>query len=430
MLIDRRQVIAGGMALFGGAMLGVPRRAAAQTGPARRLIVVFAQGGWDPVCALDPKEARPGLDIQPGAVRMAGGIDYYDADSTGGAVRAFFERHGDVSAIVRGITVRSISHPSCVKRILTGTASAQNPDLGAITAHVHAADMPMPYMVLGATAFSGPYASSTGRLGNANQLVTLLDPAKNFPPPGEALPQPRFVPTDADDAAIRDWLRGRAERLQAQRGQHGSNRRKIDAWLSSLENSRRLRSYSDGMGTATLAIRFDAQIELALTMLQEEVCWATAIDTGLAWDSHQRNDVVQGANHRVLFEGLTALIDALKRTPSPGGGMLIDDTAVAVVSEMGRTPTLNTDAGKDHWQTTAALLIGAGLQSDRVYGASTLGDDGPALESAPVDFATGRPDAGGQLLESSAFVAGLLRWVGVDPAPYLPGSGVFAPFVA
>lgn len=426
----RRQLIAGGAALFGGAMLGVPRRAVAQVGPARRLITVFAQGGWDPVFALDPKENSPAVAVPAGQVRRAGGIDYYDADATGGAVRTYFERHSDVTAVVRGIAVRSISHPGCVKRILTGTASASSPDFGAVTAHVHAADMPMPYMVLGGTAFSGPYAASTGRLGNANQLVTLLDPRKGYPPPGERQARPAFVPAEADDAAISAWLRGRAERLRAQRGQFGSNRRKLDAYLSSLENSRRLRAYSDGMGAPTLAIRFDAQIELALTMLAEEVCWSTSVSTGLAWDSHQRNDPSQGANHRILFQGLTALVDALKTTPSPGGGMLIDDTAVAVISEMGRTPTKNAEEGKDHWQTTACMLMGAGLAGDAVYGASTHGDDGPALEAASVDFATGRPDAGGQTLESSALIAGIMRWVGVDPAAYVPGSPVFAPFMA
>ena len=426
----RRQLLAGGAALFGGAMLGLPRRAAAQVGPSRRLIVVFAQGGWDPVFALDPKQASPAVAVPAGQQRRAGGIDYYDAEATGGAVRAYFERHSDVTALVRGVTVRSISHPGCVKRILTGTASAANPDFGAITAHVHAADMPLPYMVLGSDAFTGPYAASTGRLGNANQLVTLLDPAKQFPPPGQRVADPGFVPHADDDAAISAWLQARAERMRAQRGQFGSNRRKLDAYIASLENSRRLRAYSDGMGTPTLAIRFDAQIELALTMLSEEVCWATSIDTGLAWDSHTRNDPSQGNNHRVLFEGLSALMDALKSTPSPGGGMLIDDTAVAVISEMGRTPTLNAEAGKDHWQTTACMLMGAGLAGDAVYGASTNGDDGPALESAPVDFVSGRPDAGGRLLESDSLVAGILQWVGVDPAAYLPGVPAFAPFVA
>lgn len=426
----RRQLLAGGAALFGGAMLGFPRRAAAQAGPARRLITIFAQGGWDRVFALDPKEASPAVAMPAGQLRRAGGIDYFDAEASGGAVRTYFERHSDVTALVRGVTVRSISHPGCVKRILTGTASEASPDFGAITAHVHAADMPLPYMVLGSTAFSGPYAASTGRLGNANQLVTLLDPAKQFPPPGQRVADPTFVPDADDDAAISAWLRGRAERMRAQRGQFGSNRRKLDAYLSSLENSRRLRAYSDGMGAPTLAIRFDAQIELALTMLSEEVCWSTSIATGLPWDSHTNNEQSQGANHRLMFEGLTALMDALKSTPSPGGGMLIDDTAVAVISEMGRTPTLNPEAGKDHWQTTACMLMGAGLTGDRVYGASTNGDDGPALESAPVDFATGRPAAGGQLLESSALVAGILQWVGVDPASYLPGGPVFAPFVA
>lgn len=429
MNLDRRQILKGGAALLGAGLFGLPRPAAAQIGPARRLLVVFAQGGWDPVFALDPKDPSPRVAVPAGRRRTAGGIDYHDADATGGAVRGFFERHGDVSAIVRGVTVRSISHPSCVKRILTGTPSEANPDIGAITAHVHGADFPMPYMVLGGTAFAGPYAAGTGRLGLANQLVTLLDPALAYPPPGERLPAPRFVPGAADDAAITAWLQARAERLEAQRGRFGSNRRKIEAFRASIDNSRRLRDYSDRMGSPSFAVRLDAQIELALTMLTEEVCWTASVDTGLAWDSHARNEPSQANNHRVLYTGLTGLVDALKATPSPGGGLLIDDTAVVVISEMGRTPTLNADGGKDHWQTTAALLIGAGLQGDRVYGGSSTGDDGVALESLPVDFTSGRPDAMGRSLESGALVAGILRWVGVDPALYLPGEPVFAPFV-
>jgi uncharacterized protein (DUF1501 family) len=241
-------------------------------------------------------------------------------------------------------------------------------------------------------------------------------------------PGVRFAPTEADDAAMVAWLNARAERLAAQRGRFGSNRRKIEAFQSSLGNSRDLRAYSDGMGNVSASVRFDAQVELALTMLQEEVCWSVAVATGLPWDSHQRNEPVQGPNHRTLFEGLTALVDTLKATPTPSGGRMIDETAVAVISEMGRTPTLNADAGKDHWQTTAALLIGAGLNGDRTYGASSTGEDGPALESLPVDFATGAPSMMGRTVESDSLVAGILQWVGVDPALHLPGVTPFRPF--
>jgi uncharacterized protein (DUF1501 family) len=50
---------------------------------------------------------------------------------------------------------------------------------------------------------------------------------------------------------------------------------------------------------------------------------------------------------------------------------LLDETLVVVMSEMGRTPRVNPNGGRDHWTFCyAALLAGAGVRGGSVYGAS------------------------------------------------------------
>ena len=96
-----------------------------------------------------------------------------------------------------------------------------------------------------------------------------------------------------------------------------------------------------------------------------------------------------------------------------------------VVSEMGRTPRLNSDGGKDHWPITSALVFGAGVKGGRSYGATT--DD---VAGAAIDLSTGDIASDGHKLLADNVVAGLLDLVGVDPANYLPEVEVFDAFIA
>ncbi|MBI3864761.1 MAG: DUF1501 domain-containing protein, partial [Planctomycetia bacterium] len=50
---------------------------------------------------------------------------------------------------------------------------------------------------------------------------------------------------------------------------------------------------------------------------------------------------------------------------------LLDETLVVVMSEMGRTPRINGNAGRDHWTFCySAVFAGAGIRGGTVYGAS------------------------------------------------------------
>src|SRR5262249_59591286 len=50
---------------------------------------------------------------------------------------------------------------------------------------------------------------------------------------------------------------------------------------------------------------------------------------------------------------------------------LLDDTLVVVMSEMGRTPRINGNAGRDHWTFCYGMwFAGAGIRGGTVYGSS------------------------------------------------------------
>ncbi len=85
-----------------------------------------------------------------------------------------------------------------------------------------------------------------------------------------------------------------------------------------------------------------------------------------AWDTHTRNFPILRENKLPHFDmTYTALLDDLADRG------LLDETLVVVMSEMGRTPQVNANGGRDHWTYCySVLLAGAGVRGGAVYGAS------------------------------------------------------------
>lgn len=97
------------------------------------------------------------------------------------------------------------------------------------------------------------------------------------------------------------------------------------------------------------------------------------------WDSHGQNfDLVRDHGGK-LDQCLSALVTDLEER-----GML-DDVAIAVWGEFGRTPKINGNAGRDHWtKVSCAWLAGGGLKTGQAIGATNrLGEE--AVER-PVDM--------------------------------------------
>ena len=109
---------------------------------------------------------------------------------------------------------------------------------------------------------------------------------------------------------------------------------------------------------------------------------------GGEFDSHGR--IYHHMRDRLLpptDQGLSALVTDLWDRG------LHHDTLLVVFSEFGRTPTINKDAGRDHWPFAQSILLaGAGISGGTVYGATDRRGAYPAAD--PVT----PPDLGQTLL--------------------------------
>ena len=93
------------------------------------------------------------------------------------------------------------------------------------------------------------------------------------------------------------------------------------------------------------------------------------------WDTHscrKAGDLAYKNNFAQLKEYLPRLeqcLLALTQDLQERG--LEDDVAVVVWGEMGRTPRINANGGRDHWpQVSSALLSGGGIRTGQVIGAT------------------------------------------------------------
>ena len=102
------------------------------------------------------------------------------------------------------------------------------------------------------------------------------------------------------------------------------------------------------------------------------------------WDMHR--DITKSFDQRMppLDQALSALLNDLD---SRG---LLDTTLVMVSSEFGRTPKINSNAGRDHWpKVFSVLLAGGGVKRGNVYGASDPTAAEPDLDPvSPENLAT------------------------------------------
>jgi hypothetical protein len=83
------------------------------------------------------------------------------------------------------------------------------------------------------------------------------------------------------------------------------------------------------------------------------------------WDSHGANfDLVRDHGSK-LDQGFSALVEDLERRD------MLDDVTVIAWGEFGRTPRINTGAGRDHWpQVSCALLAGGGMKTGQAIGST------------------------------------------------------------
>jgi hypothetical protein len=102
------------------------------------------------------------------------------------------------------------------------------------------------------------------------------------------------------------------------------------------------------------------------------------------WDTHSKNfSSLQDTLLPPTDRGLSALLNDLHDR-----GML-EETLVVWMSEMGRTPRINKEGGRDHWSFCYSLMMaGGGVRGGQVYGSSDRSAAFPSTNPvSPADIA-------------------------------------------
>ena len=119
--------------------------------------------------------------------------------------------------------------------------------------------------------------------------------------------------------------------------------------------------------------------------LVEAGCGFVTVTTNFAWDMHADGNnpaVKEGMNFSgsVFDHAVSVFLDDLRDRG------LEDKVLLVATGEMGRTPKLQADGGRNHWPHSAPLLLaGGGLRMGQVIGQSTRDAGKPATEPMTVE---------------------------------------------
>ena len=403
------------------ALLGAsgPRLRARDSRAERRFLFVYADGGWDPTFVFNPAFDIAGVDMPPDGADLARSGDLsWVSGPTRPDVDAFFRRYAARTAILNGLEVRSIAHERCERIVMTGSSDPDALDIPSRIAAGAAQHLPLAHLVVSGPAYLNAEAQGVVRMGGQGQLAGLLSgTCMAGTSPALSLPSQDLI--DLEDA----YVRGRVEAFRA-RAAPGAGARIGESYGQALDDANAARN-ALATPPPTSEPGGLSQLLSAVEPLANGLSRCAIVhDLGLfngRWDHHA--DITrQSPSFDGLFRNLTQLAATLEARPGTWGASLLDEITVVVFSEMGRYPSLNISAGKDHWMTTSMMLFGGGIRGGQVVGAYDANFNG-----TPLHPETGELDPGGRqggiVPQPANIGATLLALADMDPAEAF-GTGV------
>jgi len=384
--VNRRELLRiGALGAFG---LGLPSILRAESGSKkptdrRSVILLWMQGGPSHIDTFDPKPEAPA------EIRGEFGVT---KSSLPGVVLSEhlpkLAKNLDKFSIVRSGYNYNASHGVADAYLLSGfrfNASVAYPTYGSVVAKElgYRQGMP-PFIQLGGNIdrrFNGGVAGYLGHEHNPFEVAE--DPSsKNFNIDGVALPGgvtiERFRRRQTMLSQLNSW----------QRTVESSPVHAMDAFYEKafdIVTSPRAKKAFDlsdepkALREAYGQNRFGQSCLLARRLVESGVRCVTVTDAG--WDTHQDNfPSLKNRKLPVLDAGYATLLDDLKRR-----GML-DDTLVLWLGDFGRTPKVNSSAGRDHWAgSTVFCLGGGGIKTGMVVGQSNEYAEQPASDPIQIE---------------------------------------------
>jgi hypothetical protein len=446
--LTRRETLkVGALSALGG--FGLPQFLAAQdaassrrrqrTGRAKSVIVLYLLGGAATQDMVDLKpDAPPEVrgEFQPMATRVPG-IQISDQLPRMG-------RWTHKMAIVRSVNHRAGCHNTLPSYTglesnlpdITTARDTYPPSMGSVCEYLRRDQEELPdyvympcYLGWGqAIRRPGPYGGFLGQRYDPlfTEVTPHRDPALPAPAAGRPLPvlgDPRLPESTLAEGVTLDRLnhrrtlmqqlddRMRTMDLQRSLDSFGRTQQRAFNLLTSSEvragfdlrrEDPRLRDrYGHTLfGNCALIARRLVESGVRFVNVTWDLFWDRVPINYDAWDTHTRNyPILREVNLPEYDKVYSALLEDLDARG------LLDETLVVTMSEMGRTPRINGNGGRDHWTYCYSVwFAGGGIRGGTVLGAS----------DAQAAYVKDRPVSTGDLC------ATIYELLGIDPDLMVP----------
>ncbi len=381
--------------------------------PARFIVSVNADGGWDPTTLIDPKGNTARTDgrgpinhYAASAIKTAGNLRYaaYPEGITppdpanAGHLDTFFQKHYQRLLVINGIDTQTNGHDSGRRFVWSGRLEEGFPTLGAVAAAPYA-EQPMAFISNGGYDFTASLVPNV-RTASAGTFTALAYPNSQYA--DDASRRNQGYMSDSAYNAVQAARARRLDRLQASET--------LPRRLEQLEQLEAVRA--GDLSLAGMLAKLPASVSTGLKG-QAEVA-AAAFASGLAvsanlnlggFDTHGNHDQAQTNALTNLLAGVDHLCMEVARHG------LENKVTIIIGSDFGRTPFYNTGNGKDHWNVTSIMALGAGITGNRVIGESSVN-----FEARKLNASTLQPDSNGITVTPKHIHRALRDFLGVPAA--------------
>ncbi len=388
--LHRRAFLGGTLGLAGGMAgldaLGSPLLASEVQRRHKRVILLWMAGGLSQFESWDPKPGR----------RTGGPFQAIQTSVPGYHMSELMPRMA--SRVHKTAVIRSFSSPNTghtgasVFSLMSGdrrdTGNIRTPSLGCLLGReLSQPNSTMPDHVSFWNA-TWPYSGGDKQLDFALFLGSRFEPiniASKLAPDGIRLPASL---TDADHRAREELREQLAARFQANRtseatvASHRGSYQRVRGIMdnaSLFDISREPQQVRDRYGHSL----FGQQALVARRLVEAGVPFVRLTDGW--WDSHGENFEIHASKVPTLDQVMSALLEDLEQRG------LMDDTLVITFAEMGRTPQINAQRGRDHWGSCwSVTLTGCGIRPGVIHGSTNADGTGVATDrvTAAEFFAT------------------------------------------
>jgi uncharacterized protein (DUF1501 family) len=428
----QRALMAGGAGFAGMTALERLALGGGPEGPDLHYVFCYFSGGWDILVSLDPRDPAifnaenvRNTQILP-AYELLQGSDGQLVTANGvtfGPYIGDLALHADKVAVVRGMSMETLTHEAGRRRFITGKPPSGLQARGSSTATLLASrfgeGQPVPNLAIQVESYNVDqpnYATALSASG-VPDLIRALRPADPDLDDRAEAQLDHLLSQVAECTAAkrsRTWQAAESSRKQARAMVLGQLDALFDFSRPGAEMAAIRQHYGITADAAGLASP-EARAAMAAQAIKGGVSRCVSIEVANGLDTHfQEWATDQGPRQARGFAAVARLIEDLQQSEyGSTGERWLDHVVIVGFSEFSRTSMLNARDGRDHSLTNACFVCGAGIRGGAVGRSSDIG-----MGPVAVDLATGLPSPGGEIVKPEHVMQALLHNAGItdDPA--------------